>query len=220
MKNISQQLETSTSELTKFRSNTNEGSSLSRNKELNVDTYFTQVNLGNNVNDITIKEKEKQLQRQLFKKDKCKEHSTNTTIDRENFDFCIACDNPGDLICCDICPRTFHLECIGEKKKEDVEPSKDNIKNHHDVTSCQVYDKDCEITSITKPNHVNQDEKTRLSEIKGNSEKAQDIKTDLAEYIKERSKDKQQIISNICRKNQKLLDSPVHRKKNTFTKSR
>ena len=112
------------------------------------------------------------------------------------------------------------MKCIGEKKKEDVEPSKENIKNHHDVTSCQVYDKECETTSITKPNHVNPDEKTRLNEIKGKSEKTQDIKTDLVEYIKERSKEKQQILSNVIRKNKNLLDSPVHRKKDTFTKSR
>ena len=76
MKNISQQLETSTSQLTKFRSNTNEGSSISSNKELNVDTSFTQVYLENNVKNTNTKEKGKQLQRQLFQKDKCKEHST------------------------------------------------------------------------------------------------------------------------------------------------
>ena len=128
MKNISQQLETNTNELTKFSSNTNEGSSLSRNKELNVDTSFNQVNLENNVKNTTTKDKVNQLQRQIFQKDKCKEHSTNKTIDRETLDFCITSDNPGDLICCDICPSTFHLKCIGVKKKNDVEPSKDNIK--------------------------------------------------------------------------------------------
>ena len=42
MKESSQQLETSTIELTKFRSNTNEGSSLSINKELQLYTFFTQ----------------------------------------------------------------------------------------------------------------------------------------------------------------------------------
>ena len=70
----------------------------------------------------------KQLQRQLFQTDKCKEHSTNTVIDRENLNFYLVCDNHGDLICCDICPNSFHLKCIGVKKKDDVETSKDNIK--------------------------------------------------------------------------------------------
>ena len=83
----------------------------------------------------------KQLQRQLFQTYQLTEHSTNTTINRENLDFCITCDSPGDLTCCDICPSSFHLTCIGVKKKNDVETSKDNIKNHHDVTSCQVYEK-------------------------------------------------------------------------------
>ena len=129
MKNISQQLETNTNELTKFRSNTNEGNSISLIKELHSDTSFTQVNLENNVKNTNTKEKGNQLQRQLFQKDKCKEHSTNTTIDREILNFCITCDNPGDLICCDICPSPFHLKCIGVKKKDDVETFKDNIKN-------------------------------------------------------------------------------------------
>ena len=82
----------------------------------------------NNVKTTTTKDKVKQLQRQLFQKDKCKEHSKHITIDRENLNFCLVCDNPGDLICCDICPNSFHLKCIGVKKKDDVENSKDNIK--------------------------------------------------------------------------------------------
>ena len=108
----------------------------------------------------------KQLQRQLFQKDKCKEHSKHITIDRENLNFCLVCDNPGDLICCDICPNSFHLKCIGVKKKDDVGTTKDIKKNHHAVTSCQVYDKDCETTSITKPKYVHQDKKLRLNNIK------------------------------------------------------
>ena len=30
------------------------------------------------------------------------------------------CDTPGDLICCDICPSSFYLKCIGMKKKDAV----------------------------------------------------------------------------------------------------
>ena len=216
MKNISQQLETSKSELTKFRSNTNEERSLSRNKESNVDTSFTPFNLENNVKNKNTKDKVKLLQRQLFQKDNCKKHGTNTTIYRENLDFCITCDAPGDLMCSDICPSSFHLTCIGVKKKDDVETSKDNINNHPDVISCQVYDKEGETISFNDPNNVNQVEKKRLNEINRKSEKVQDIKTDLVEYINERSKEKQQILSNIIRKNQKVLDVLVHRKKRHF----
>ena len=74
------------------------------------------------------------------------------------------------------------------KKKDDVGTSKDIEKNHHAVTSCQVYDKECETTSITEHNNVNQDERTRLNEIKRKSDKSQDIKTDFVEYTKESSK--------------------------------
>ena len=45
MKESHQQLETGTIEFTKFRSNPNEGSFLSTNDELQLDTSFTQGNL-------------------------------------------------------------------------------------------------------------------------------------------------------------------------------
>ena len=32
-----------------------------------------------------------------------------------NVDYCLICDETGDLICCDFCPRAFHCECIGLK---------------------------------------------------------------------------------------------------------
>ena len=80
MKNSSQQLKSSTIELTKFRSNINEGSFLSINKELQFDTSFTQGNLEKNVTNTNTKDKGKQLQRQLFQKEKCKEHSKKTII--------------------------------------------------------------------------------------------------------------------------------------------
>merc|ERR1712238_540507 len=32
-----------------------------------------------------------------------------------NVDYCLICDESGDLICCDFCPRAFHCECIGLK---------------------------------------------------------------------------------------------------------
>ena len=87
MKDSSQQLETSSIELTKFRSNINEGSFLSINKELQFDTSFTQGNLEKNVTNTNTKDKGKQLQRQLFQKEKCEEYSTNTSIDRDDWNF-------------------------------------------------------------------------------------------------------------------------------------
>ena len=97
-----------------------------------------------------------------------------------------------------------------------MEPIRILEKNHHDATSCQVYDKECETKSITEHNNVNQDERTRLNEIKGKSENAPNIKTDFVEYIKECSNEQQQILSNDIRKNQKLLDVPVKSKNYTF----
>merc|ERR1712161_88269 len=107
-------------ELTKLRSNTNDGSFLSRDEELQLDTSFTQDSLEKNVKNTNTKEKGKQLQKQIFQKEKCKEHSTKPTIDRDNLDFCLVCDKPDDLICCDICPSSFHLKCIGMKKQDAV----------------------------------------------------------------------------------------------------
>ena len=70
MKESFQQLETSTIELTKFSSNTNEGSSLSINEELQLDSSFTQGNLEKNVKNTNTKNKERQLQKQLCQKGK------------------------------------------------------------------------------------------------------------------------------------------------------
>ncbi|RLO05171.1 hypothetical protein DYB28_006521, partial [Aphanomyces astaci] len=37
-----------------------------------------------------------------------------------NLDFCSICKQDGDLVCCDVCPRSFHLTCIN--KREDQLP--------------------------------------------------------------------------------------------------
>ena len=203
-KNNYQQLETSSNELTKFRSNITEGSFLSINKELQFDTSFTPGNVEKNVKNTNTTDKGGKLPKQLFQQEKCDEHNTNTSIDRDNWDFCLVCDNPGALICCDILPRSFHLKCSGVKKNNDVRTYKNIRKNHNDVTSCQIYDKECETKSIIEPNMVNQDERTRLNEIKGKLENIPDSKLDLVEYINECSKEQQQILSNDNRKKSRV----------------
>ncbi|GAO19410.1 hypothetical protein UVI_02060840 [Ustilaginoidea virens] len=30
----------------------------------------------------------------------------------ENDEYCSACGNTGDVVCCDGCPRSFHFECV------------------------------------------------------------------------------------------------------------
>ena len=66
-----QQLETSTIKITTFRSNKKEGSVLSINEELQLDTSFTQGNLEKNINTSNTKDKGKKLQKQILQKEKC-----------------------------------------------------------------------------------------------------------------------------------------------------
>ena len=51
--------------------------------------------------------------------------------------------------------------------------------NHHEVTSCQVYEKKGETTSITERNNVSQDERTRVNDLSEIPKNAPDIKLDL-----------------------------------------
>ena len=106
--------------------------------------------------------------------------------------------------------RNFLVD--GVKKKDDGGTTKDIRQKYHDVTSCQIYDKECETTSITEPKIFNQDERTRLNKINDRADNAPDTKFHLVEYIKECSKEQQQILSTDIRKNQKILDVPVKRK--------
>ena len=101
------------------------------------------------------------------------------------------------------------------QKKDTVRTYKDIWKNPHAVASCQIY-KECE-TSIPEPNNVNQDERTRLNEVREISENTPYIKFDLVEYINECSKEQQQILSTENRKNQKLVIVPIKSKRDTVT---
>lgn len=35
-----------------------------------------------------------------------------------NDEYCSACGNAGDVVCCDGCPRSFHFECVGMVQTE------------------------------------------------------------------------------------------------------
>ena len=41
--------------------------------------------------------------------------NANEVNDDCNGDYCLTCDEIGDWICCNFCPRAFHCECIGLK---------------------------------------------------------------------------------------------------------
>ncbi|KAJ6785833.1 hypothetical protein PWT90_10241 [Aphanocladium album] len=38
----------------------------------------------------------------------------------DNDEFCSACGNAGDVLCCDGCPRSFHFECVNLDQTEDL----------------------------------------------------------------------------------------------------
>ena len=38
----------------------------------------------------------------------------------KNQDFCYQCNKPGELVCCDYCPHSCHLECAGLKVNRDL----------------------------------------------------------------------------------------------------
>ena len=62
------------------------------------------------------------------------------------------------------------------KKKETVRTYKDIGKHPHVVASYPIY-KECE-TSIPEPNNINQDDRTRLNEVRATSENTSDNKLD------------------------------------------
>ena len=58
-----------------------------------------------------------------------------------------------------------------------------------------------------------------MNELREISENTPDIKLDLVEYIKECSKEQQQILSTDTHKHHELLDVPIKRKQDNATES-
>lgn len=42
----------------------------------------------------------------------------DSCIQDDNEDFCSSCGGNGDLVCCDGCPRSFHLKCVDPPLQE------------------------------------------------------------------------------------------------------
>ena len=84
-------------------------------------------------------------------------------------------------------------------------------QNHHNVTSCQFYDKECVTKSILEPNNDNQVERTKLNEIKGKSENTLDSKIDLTKQqiilVTNRNKFNKNSNSNCIIKKVKVIDA-------------
>ena len=38
----------------------------------------------------------------------------------DNDEYCSACGNTGDVVCCDGCPRSFHFECVDMVPSDDL----------------------------------------------------------------------------------------------------
>ena len=47
---------------------------------------------------------------------------SNNDVQIDNDEFCSACGNSGEVVCCDSCPRSYHFECVDMLITEDGLP--------------------------------------------------------------------------------------------------
>jgi hypothetical protein len=43
---------------------------------------------------------------------------SHSNVKKPNRDHCNNCKDGGDLLCCDNCPRSFHMKCLMVKESE------------------------------------------------------------------------------------------------------
>ena len=69
----------------------------------------------------------------------------------DNLNICVECKEPNDLLCCDGCPRTFHLKCIGLRDVPDgywdcemcdtpISSKLIRMSNEYEITDCDDTD--------------------------------------------------------------------------------
>ncbi len=120
---------------------------------------------------------------------KNKKETNNVT---DNRDHCNVCKKEGSLVCCDNCPRSFHLKCLKLKKNE-LPPG-----NWYCLTCRPVVEK------RTKIEKEKLERKKMREEQKANSKKKK--KLNYKKLKKERLQNEKKLISEINNKLLNLMD--------------
>jgi hypothetical protein len=55
-----------------------------------------------------------------------------------NEDECSKCARPGELVCCDYCPRSYHLECAGLKVRSHTSKRAHTFPGEGRLLTCQT----------------------------------------------------------------------------------